>query len=67
MDMLRELLSSKKLIVALIGVIVALASRVGLDLSTEDVALVVSPIVAFILGQGIADHGKSAAKLKGDS
>jgi hypothetical protein len=64
MDVLKELVTSKKLIAALIGVVVALAARLGLDLSTEDVALVVAPIVAFVLGQGLADLGKSAALAK---
>lgn len=64
MDVLKQLLSSKKLVAAAIGVIVAVGGRLGLDLSTEDVALIVGPIVAYILGQGIADHGKEAAKVK---
>lgn len=64
MDVIKELLSSKKLVAALIGVVVAVGGRLGLDLSTEDVALVVGPIVAYILGQGIADAGKSRAKIE---
>jgi len=64
MNVLKQLLSSKKLVAAAIGVIVAAGGRLGLDLSTEDVALIVGPIVAFILGQGIADHGKEAAKVE---
>lgn len=53
-----DMLTSKKALAALAGVIVALAGKWGLNLDTESVALVVGPIVAYILGQGAADFGK---------
>jgi hypothetical protein len=31
---------------------------VGLDFNTTDVVAVVSPLIAYILGQGVADIGK---------
>ena len=33
---------------------------VGLDFNTTDVVAVVSPLIAYILGQGVADIGKSS-------
>ena len=42
------------------GVIVAVAAKRGLDLDTEAVAAIISPILAYILGQGFADFGKSS-------
>lgn len=55
---LRAMLASKKFIGAIAGVIVAGALKVGVDLPTDAVAAVISPIVAYILGQGVADLGK---------
>ena len=57
---LLEMLASKKALSALAGVIVAFALRYGLELDTETVIAVISPIVAYILGQGWADIGKHA-------
>ena len=57
---LLEMLASKKALSALAGVIAAFALRYGLELDTEAVMAVISPIVAYILGQGWADIGKHA-------
>ena len=57
---LRTMLGSKKFIGAIAGVITAAALKVGLELPTEAVAAVVSPLIAYILGQGVADIGKNA-------
>lgn len=54
----KVMLGSKKALAALAGVIVALAAKIGLDMDTEAVLAVVSPVVAYILGQGAADFGK---------
>ena len=56
--MIKSLLGSKKFIASTVGVIVALVAKLGIELDTEAVALVISPILAYILGQGVADHGK---------
>jgi hypothetical protein len=57
---IRSMASSKKAVSAAAGVIVAVALKWGLELDTESVAAVISPIVAYILGQGIADFGKAS-------
>ena len=57
------MLKSKKFIAAIVGVIIALVSKLGIELDTEAVALVVSPILAYIVGQGVADHGKERAQI----
>jgi hypothetical protein len=57
---LLEMLASKKALSALAGVIVAFALRDGLELDTEAVMAVISPLVAYNLGQGWADIGKHA-------
>ena len=61
---MRELLTSKKFAAAVAGVLVAAAARIGLDLPVEDVAIIVAPLIAYIAGQGLADLGKEAAKMK---
>lgn len=63
MDLLRSLLSSKKFIAAIIGVIIAIAARYGLNLDPDVVREVVIILVAYIAAQGISDLGKEAAKI----
>jgi uncharacterized membrane protein (DUF441 family) len=64
---LRQLLTSKKTIAAIAGVIVAAVGRVGLDLDPEAVTQIIAPIVAYIVGQGIADAGKEAVRLQAEA
>ncbi len=59
---LRELLASKKFVVALAGIIAGVAAKKGLALDTETTALLLSPVLAYIVGQGVADRGKPAAQ-----
>lgn len=60
---LREFITSKKFIVAVVGVIIATAGKHGLELDPETVNNVVFIIVAYIGGQALADWGKEAAKV----
>jgi hypothetical protein len=53
--MLRGFFDSKKAAVLVAGIVIFLGARFGLDIPREDA----------VVGQGIADHGKEAAKLKG--
>lgn len=62
-----EALTSKKAIAAAAGLIIAAAGRIGLDLSTEAVTQILTPIVAYILAQGFADFGKPAAIVQRDA
>ena len=49
----------KKLTAMVIGVLLPiLNSKLNIGLSLEELALIESAIVAFIIGQGIADNGK---------
>lgn len=63
----KALLSSKKFIAALIAALVWLGGKVGLHVDSETMAGIVGPIVAYVLGQGIADHGKEAAQIAADA
>lgn len=57
------LLTSKKAIAAVVGVILVLTNRIGLQLPEEQLTAVITPIVAYIVGQGLADFGKYAKVL----
>lgn len=54
----------KKLSAMLAGVIVAFALRYGINLDAGSVAAVVSPILAYLIGQGIADANKPKPTVK---
>lgn len=60
----KEILKSKKALIALLSAVVYAAGRFGLDLDRDELLGVVTPLWAYVLGQGIADAGKEAAKLK---
>lgn len=56
------LLTSKKFQAALVGLIVAIVAKVGLDLDEQALLTVLSPILTYIAGQAVADIGKEKAK-----
>lgn len=62
-NVIKELLSSKKAIMAIVGVIVWFAGYLGLHLDAAALAEAITPIIVYILGQSVADHGKEAAKI----
>jgi len=59
----KDLLASKKFIVMLVTVAVAIASKLGLNLDPDMLTQIIALASAYIVGQGIADHGKEAAKI----
>lgn len=63
-ESLKTMLLSKKFLAMVAGLIVSFAARYGLNLSEAEVAGIVALFVAYILGQGITDSGKSAAKVE---
>jgi len=62
-DLLADLWASKKWRTAALGLVVGLAGKLGLSMDAESLALILAPLVAYIVGQGIADQGKEAAAL----
>lgn len=63
MEILKKLVASKKARAAIAGVIMAVAGpRLGLN--ETQVQEVLAILGLYILGQGVADHGKEAAKAK---
>ena len=66
-DALKGMLGSKKAIAMFAGLIVTFAGRYGLQLPLEELTMVLAPIVAYILGQGVADAGKEKARIDGEN
>lgn len=62
-----DLFSSKKFITALVGLVVALGAKYGLNLDPEIVASIIGLFATVVLGIGLADHGREAAKIKTDA
>jgi hypothetical protein len=50
-----DLLRSKRFVVVIAGTVAALAAKAGLDLNTEALAVILAPVVAYILGQSHVD------------
>lgn len=61
MDTLRKLLGSKKFVTALTAAVVAAAGFAGLNLTPEQVALIITPLTGYILGQSHVDATTAVA------
>ena len=63
MEFFKSLLTSKKAAAMVAGVLMAaFGKKVGLDETA--VTSIVATVIAYLVGQGIADHGKEAVKAK---
>ena len=63
---LRSMLSSKKALASLTALIAAGIAK-WLKFPTDEIVVIISPVIAYVLGQGIADHGKEKAKIENGS
>ncbi len=63
-DMLKTLLTSKKFLVALLALVTWVAGKFGFALNSEELLPVVTPLWAYIIGQGIADTKKLPVETK---
>jgi len=64
---IKDLLGSKKFLVSFVAVLVWILGRFGFHIDEEALLTVLSPFYAYILAQGVADHGKEAAKINADA
>ena len=65
MNVIKELLNSKKFIAALVGVATSVAIQLGIpEVRIDEMITIISPILAYIGAQGFADMGKSAAHVE---
>lgn len=62
-NVLLELISSKKFLVAVSAVIVWIGGRFGLQIDTDTLDRIFAALLVYIGAQGIADNGKSAARI----
>ena len=61
---IEAILGSKKAVMAILGAIAGLVARIGWDVSPEDLLTMLSPILAYIGFQGIADIGKPKTEVE---
>jgi hypothetical protein len=55
-----ELLTSKKAIATMAGVLIVASNRIGLQLPEEAITQIIGAIAAYVVSQGLADFGKAA-------
>jgi hypothetical protein len=55
-----EVLTSKKAIATIAGVLLVMTNKIGLQLPEEAVTQIVAAIAAYVVSQGLADFGKAA-------
>jgi hypothetical protein len=61
MNIFKQLFNSKKFYAALTAALIIIFSD-GLGLTEDQATNIVNTIMAYLIGQGIADNGKEAAK-----
>jgi hypothetical protein len=59
---LKDILSSKKAVMALIAGATWGVGKLGLNVDSETMAGIVGPLVAYVLGQSYVDHAKELVK-----
>ena len=63
LNALKGMVASKKAVAMIVGIIMAsFGKKLGLD--ADAVMQIVGSVMAYIVGQGIAAHGKEAVKAK---
>ena len=67
MNLVKDLFASKKFIAMLVGIIVTLGAKICFDVDQETAAMIAGIVGAYILGQGISDNGKEAAKIDAEA
>lgn len=66
-ESLKQLLTSKKSLAAIVGVLMVAAQKTGVIIDEDTLYQLLAVIGTYILGQGIADAGKEAAQVKVDN
>lgn len=60
---IKTMLKSKKALMAVLAGVVWIAGKAGLHLDSTELLGAVTPLWAYVLAQGVADHGKEAAQI----
>lgn len=64
LQMIGEMLTSKKFVAMIVGLIVTLLAKWKINIDPQVIYSLVGLIIAYIVGQGWADSGKEAAKIE---
>ena len=65
MEVIKDLLNSKKFVASLIGLITAVAVKMGVpETEISELVAIVSPMLVYAGAQGFADIGKEKAKVE---
>jgi hypothetical protein len=59
-SLIRGLLTSKKFVTAVAATAAAALLKLGWEVDTEAILAIISPLITYLLGQGLADIGKHA-------
>lgn len=62
-DAIVRLFSSMKFWTAVLGLITAIGAKVGFNVDPDVFWAIIGVVTSVILGQGLTDHGKEAAKI----
>ncbi len=62
--LLVDIFTSKKALAAIATLIVIILQALGLPVTDEMIEKILLVVGPYLVGQGIADHGKEAAKMK---
>jgi len=64
MQVIKDLFKSKKFVTSLLGVIGAIAVRLGIpEVDVVEITALLSPLLVYVAAQGVADHGKERVKV----
>lgn len=64
MTLIRDLFSSKKFVTSLVAALVVVLGKFGFEVEESALLTVISPFMAYVVGQGIADASKERAKVE---
>ena len=63
----KAMLQSKKAIAMIGGVLAGILGKYGLEIPAADLTAILSPVIAYIVGQGVADVGKEKARMENEN
>lgn len=63
-DFVKSLFQSKKWVTAVAGIVSCAIARIGFDVDPAELTHPVALMMSYVVGQGIADHGKEREKIR---
>lgn len=63
LEVLKELLTSKKFITAVAGLVVLGLAKIGFQADTDTIIGIITVVSTLLLGQGLTDHGKAKEEM----